>query len=255
MAPTRFLQRLFRPAITNMLKSIITEIRKNFRKFGCFDESIFKTEMKMASLLIREAEIISFEMKSQGVVDEIIDTVSNQAPSWKFLVKNISIDSANKTIDYDSLIHNFNEIVFILKKVPSLDSSVRLYKLRSLLWAYLYHIHEANCNMIFNIRHYNTGIICLILELRSGFFDNLSSDKEILYNLGLYLEKLYKNGKLQCTPIVKLLKKWSLQFYCKYVKVPKKVSSFFEMSLFSRKRQSQYNAPPNKLECQSACRT
>ena len=59
--------------------------------------------------MIKLAERTASELKSLGNNDRLIREFDDLVATWKYLIRNISIDFENKTIDYCSLLRTFNE--------------------------------------------------------------------------------------------------------------------------------------------------
>ena len=87
---------------SHALKWITNRIRDTFLHCCCCDESKFRAEMEIISHLVKFAEKTSSELKSLGINDEFVSRLNDQVVIWEYLTKNISIDFANKTIDYYS---------------------------------------------------------------------------------------------------------------------------------------------------------
>ena len=128
---------------SKVLKWISQKISSTFLGSRCSDESKFKTELEIISLLIRLAERTALELKSLGIKDEFINGFDGLAAIWKYLIRNISFDFDNKTIDYYSLFRTINEIRFIVKTDSSSNGpSLRISKRYALLWFYLRYIYN-----------------------------------------------------------------------------------------------------------------
>ena len=65
--------------------------------------------------MIETVERIHPELKSRGVDAIFVNNLDERIAIWKFLIKNISIDFNQHTVDYDSLFRTFNEIRYIIK--------------------------------------------------------------------------------------------------------------------------------------------
>ena len=133
----------------------------------CSDETKFKTELETISRMIKLAERTASELKSLGDNDKLISGYDDLVATWKYLIRNISIDFTNKTIDYYSLFRTFNEVSILIKTDSSSNGpSLHLSKRYALLWFYLRHIYNNNCNVIFDINHHHKAfIIYLVMEL------------------------------------------------------------------------------------------
>ena len=125
----------------------------------------------------------------------------------KYLIRNISIDFTNKTIDYYSLLRTFNEASILVKTDSSSNGpSLRLSKRYALLWFYLRHIYFNHCKVIFDIHHHHKiFIIYFIVEFRRRPWSYRIN--ELYPNMLRFLfEKLYKNGSPQLEPILELFR-------------------------------------------------
>ena len=63
---------------------------------NCSDETKFKTELETIFLVIKLAERTASELKSLGNNDKPISEFDNLVAIWKYLIRNISIDSKTK---------------------------------------------------------------------------------------------------------------------------------------------------------------
>ena len=103
---------------SKVLEWISRRIRWTLFNCSCSDESKFKTELETISLMIKSAERTASELKSLGNNDKLISGFDDLVATWKYLIRNISIDFTNKTIDYYSLLRTFNEVCILLKLIP-----------------------------------------------------------------------------------------------------------------------------------------
>ena len=224
----------------DVLWSMIFEIKRKF--FGCyfFEEALFKSELQIISTLIGVAEKIFFELKSYELNSETIGELSDQLAISKFLLKNISIDFVNKTIDYDSLFRTFNEIKLIFKANPpsSHKSPLRLAKLYSLLWLYMSRIRDSFCPAIFDQHHqHKTLIIYLIMGLWGNFYSKIHKfyPKSLILQLG----GLFGSDSLHLDHIMELVKEFNPRDDYGLLKITKGTFSFFELTRFLDDRPQQ----------------
>ena len=127
------------------LKWISNKIRRTFMGRWHNDKSEFDNRMKIVLLLINIAEETLSKLKPLEINDTRISGLEDIVTISKFLIKNISVDFDNKTIDYYSLFRTLNEISYMINadSTPS-KYSLCLSKRFALLWVYLNHIHRIN---------------------------------------------------------------------------------------------------------------
>ena len=220
---------------SNVLYWMSCKIRAIFLDCSYSDESKFKTELETISLMVKSGERTAFELKSLKINEELISRFSDLIAIWKYLIRNISIDFTDKTIDYYSLLRTFNEASILVKTdSSSIGPSLRLSKRYALLWFYLQYIYKHNCKFIFDIhRHHNVFIIYFIVELRSM---PLSCRSDELYPdmLRFLFEKLYKNGSPQLDPILELIRGewWCLELYRNWLGITREASNYSELVRF-----------------------
>ena len=94
----------------------------------------------------------------------LLNGFDDLAAIWRFLIRNISINFDNKTIDYYSLLRTFNEINFILRTDPSHSVSLCLSKRYALLWFYLRHTHESSSTAILKVYQFEASILYLLMK-------------------------------------------------------------------------------------------
>ena len=231
-----------------LLRWIYQEIRQIFINCCGSDESNFKSNMETISLMIKLAEKTSSDLSSQGINDKFISGFSDLAIIWKYLIENISLDFTNKTINYYSLFRTLNEIGFMVNRNSlSIVPNLRLTKRFALLWVYLRHIRVNSCNVIFQAHHpHNILVICIILEFWSGHIE-YNDDEFYPKRLGLIIENILKNGAPQFDFISEILgnqdPKWESYSLSCILDVPKKISSFIELTRFLSKNSFQYGYP------------
>ena len=148
--------------------------------------------------MIKLAERIAFKLKSLGNNDKLICGFDDLVAICKYLMRNISIDFTNKSIDYYSLLRTFNEASILVKTDSSSNGlSLRLSKRYALLWFYLHHIYNDDCNVIFDIHHHHKTFIIYLVMFVMEFWKRD-------YDWGI--NELYPN-KIRVT-IRKALRKW-----------------------------------------------
>ena len=198
------------------------------------DELIFKKKFEVASLMIETVERIYSQLKSRGVDDKFVNNLKDRIAIWKFLIKNISIDFSQKTIDYDSLFHTFYEIRYMIKMNLSSEKALHLSKLCSLLWYYLNRIYETHCSAIFESHHrYKPLIISLIKRVGDWLQESYLSGEFNSNRLSTYLKELYIDDLNHLNLSLEILETRNpndeVQFVMKNLR---KVSSFFELTRF-----------------------
>ena len=220
---------------SKVLKWISQKIRITFLLSRCSDESKFKTDLEIISLLIRLAERTAFELKSLGIKDDFINEFYGLAAIWKYLIRNISFDFDNKTIDYYSLFRTINELRFLANMdSSSISPPLRISKRYALLWFYMRYIYVNECAVIFGKQHYLNNInafsINLIMGLRHSFYNQNAN--ECPNELISQFEKLIKGGSLQKNVIKEILERFDLRRTCLLLGNPKNVSNFSELAYF-----------------------
>ena len=225
-----------------LLKWISERIRWAFFNCSCSEESKFKTQLEKISRMIKLAEETASELKSKGNNDRFISELVNLVATWKYLMRNISIDFENKTIDYYSLLRTFNEVSILIKTDSSSNGpSLRLFKRYALLWFYLRHICNTNCNMIFDIHHHQKiFIFYFVLEFwGSSFWFGVN---ELYPNqLRLLFEKLYENGLPQLEPILELFTEYNFEQSRHLLGVSKKISNYIELACSLNEGSKKYS--------------
>ena len=222
----------------NVLEWISQKIRGFFLYCSCSDESKFKTELETVSLMVKSAERTASELKSLGNSDKLIRGSDDLVAIWKYLIRNISIDFANKTIDYYSLFRTFNDVSILIKtdSFPN-GPSLRLSKRYALLWFYLHNIYYLNCNVIFHIHHHHKAfIVYLVME----FYKRTWGIYELYPNIIRYLfEKLYGNGSQQLDTILELFIVYNFENYRNWPGVSKNVSNYSELACYFTKNSDE----------------
>ena len=227
-----------------VLEWISLKIGPIFRNCRCSDETKFKTELETISLMVNSAQITALELKSLGNNDKLISRFDDLVATCKYLIRNISIDFTNKTIDYYSLLRTFNEAIILVKTDSSSNGpSLPLSKRYALLWFYLRHIQKNDCNVIFDIHHHHKAfIIYLVMELRVRSL--IYGISELYPNkLRFLFEKLYENGSQQLEPILELLRryKYKVKKNCISLGVSKKISNYSELDRFITESSKKYS--------------
>ena len=217
-----------------VLEWISQKIKCIFLYCSCSDETKFKTELETISLMVKTAESTASELKSLGNNDKLIRGSDDLVAIWKYLIRNISIDFTNKTIDYYSLFRAFNDVSILIKtdSFPN-GPSLRLSKRYALLWFYLHNIYYLNCNVIFHIHHHHKAfIVYLVME----FYKRTWGTYELYPNIIRYLfEKLYGNGSQQLDPILELFIGYNFENYRNWPGVSKNVSNYSELACYFNK--------------------
>ena len=215
---------------SKVLEWISDEIRWIFKRCCCFDQAKFNSEMQTISLLIKLAKKTSYELKSLGINDEIFKGLDNLIAIWNYLIRNISIDFVNKTIDFYSLIRTLNEIIFISQAGSSLsDPTKRLSKLYALIWIYLCHI-SYRCTAVFDMYRHKTLMIFLI----KNFDWSYDYTPNVFHpdHLQIQFERLNEVGLPALNDIARLLEEFGPpQIECIRLKIAKEVVSFAEVAL------------------------
>ena len=204
----RLTRQLFNPKFNprRILKSIAGEIRSIIQYSDYFNELKFKKRFEVASLMIETVEKIYPELKSRGVDDEFVNNLEERIAIWKFLIKNISIDFNEHTVDYDSLFRTFNEIRYIIKMNLSSEKASRLSKLCSLLWYYLNRIYNTHCLIIFDSHHHYKPLIISLIKKVGDWSRDMDSLGEFNSNrLSSYLKELYKDDLKHLNLSMKIL--------------------------------------------------
>ena len=192
--------------------------------------------------MIKSGEKTAFELRSQGNNDKLISEFNDLVVTCKYLIRNISIDFTNKTIDYYSLFRTLNEIIILIKTDSSSNgSSLRLSNRYSLLWFYLRQIFINNCSVIFDIHHHHKAfIIYLVMEFwtRSG----VCGVNELYPNsLRLLIERLYEKGSQQLYPISELLGIYQLKYDRNHLRAPEKISNYIELARSLSENSKKYS--------------
>ena len=227
---------------SKILKWISLEIKSIFLNFNCSDESQVKTQLKIISLMIKLAERTAFELKSLNINDKLIDGLSDTAITWDYLIRNISIDLDNKTINYHSLLRTFNEASILVKTdSSSIGPSLRLSKRYALLWFYLRHIYINHCKVIFDIHHHHKiFIIYFIVELwwrPLGSYNGLYPKQ-----LRLLFEELYENEPQQLVHhhILELLRVHNPWSDSNLLGISGKISNYIELGRLITESSKKY---------------
>ena len=207
-------------------------IREIFLYCSSSNEAKFNIEMETIYKLIDLAQRTLFELKSLCIRDVIVNEFDDRIAVWKYSVKNISIDFEHKSINYYSLFRTLNEIIFITKTIPTLNSpSLQLSERYFLLWIYLIHIHYNDCETVFQIHHHHRTLIVYFIMKFWGGFGLL--DVEFYPNrLSHLLERLYETGSPQLEPIVELLGENNPHYDCKSWGIQMFSISYLKLSSF-----------------------
>ena len=213
----------------DVLEWIKRKIRKTLLNCSCSDESKFKTELETISQMVKSAERTAFELKSLGNNDKLIGGFDDLIAIWKYLIRNISIDFTNKTIDYYSLFRTLNDISILVKTDSSSNGlSLRLSKRYALLWLYLRYIYLDN--EIFDIyHHHKANTIYLIMEFL-GRNHSYGINEFYPNKLRLLFEKLYENGSQKLKLILECLRVSNFERDRNWIGASKKISNYFELA-------------------------
>ena len=227
------------------LKGISQEIRKIFLNCSCSEEAKFKTELETISLLIKLAERASSKLKYLGITDKLVNEYDNLADVWKYLIRNISIDFENKTIDYCSLSRTINEICSINKADSSSSNGAKLClsKRYALFWLYLQHIYMNNCTVIIDSRHHYRALISYLI-MKLWFEFHVFNVNEFYPNLlRLLFEKLYENKSLKLVdPILELLRRYDPKLERTSLGASRKISNYSKLAHFLTEKSKRYNS-------------
>ena len=218
----------------NAFKKYITEAIANSLLECCdADESKYKTELGIASLLVEVAEVTSSELKFHGINDKCEIEFDNRIAVWKYLIKNISIDFARKTIDYDSLFHILREIRFIVKTNNYFKDFSRLAKPCTLFWLYIHHIYKTNCKAIFDLDHCHKSLV-ISLVMSIGRWSHLFGLCGVFKfePVSYYLVKICKTDSMQSNHIAEIFREYDPRHYCELLNVSTKILSFRRLTEF-----------------------
>ena len=219
---------------TEVLEWITQIIRWMLFNCSCSDETKFKTKLETISLMIKSAEWAATELKSLGNNYKLISGFDNLVATWKYLIRNISIDFTNKTIDCYSLFRTFNDVSILVKTDSSSNGpSLRLSKRYALLWFYLRYIFNNKCNVIFDIHHHHkTLIIYLFMEV-NGNGTCKNGINELYPNMLRFLfENLYENVPQKLEHIKKLVREYNLENYRNLLGVSRKILNYSDLARF-----------------------
>ena len=206
-------------------------MRRILLNCSCFNGSEFKAELETITQLVKSAEITSSGLKTLGIKDKLVNEFVDRVVIWKYLIRKISIDFENQTIDYHSLFRTINEIRFIIKTdSSSINPSLHLSKRYALLFLYLRHIFSKNCTVIFETHHQLKAFTINLIMDDALFYQG---DNEFFFpsRLRLQFEKIIKGGPWQLGVIKEILGKKDVQNYCFGLGI-KSVSSFVELTYF-----------------------
>ena len=226
-----------------VLKWISWKIRRTFFDCCYSDEEKFTTEMEKISRMIKLAEVTASELKSLGNNDKLINGFDDLVATWKYLMRNISIDFENKSIDYYSLLRTFNEVSILIKTDSSPNGpSLRLFKRYALLWFYLHHIYVTDCNMmIFDIHHHQKiFIFYFVLEFWDRPYCWIGVNELYPNQLILLFEKIYENGQPQIEPILELFREYNLEQSRHLLGVSKKPLNYIDLARSLSENSKKY---------------
>ena len=221
------------------LKCISRKIKGTLLNYSYSDESKFKSELETISLMIKFAERDILKLKSLGVKDVPLEGLDNWVAIWKYLVRNISIDFENKTIDYYSLFRTIYEIFLIVKTDSSPNGpSLCLSKRYALLWFYLQYIFENRCSIIFETHHrHKTLTIYFIMKFASYVYD---FEEFFPSPLRILFEKLGENEPQQLDLILELLRMKDLESDRRSLRISCKFPNYSELARFIVESSKKY---------------
>ena len=217
-----------RDCLSYMLRWISLEVKSTFECCCHSYGEAYKTNLETLSMLINLAERTIFELRALGINDALISEISDPISIWKFLVKNISIDFVNKTIEYYSLFRMLSEINFIIDKSPHSNSpNLQLSKRLALLYVYLRYIYLNLYDDIFDLphHHHRTSVIYLVMEfwgLRGHYSNGFYPER-----LMLQIENLNKSGSPRLNLFENIFEKVQTWTIFLFVKRSKENYEFF----------------------------
>ena len=218
---------------SKVLKWMSRRIRWTLFNCNCSDESKFNTEQETISLMVKSAERTAFELKYLGNNDKLISEFDDLAAICKYLIRNISIDFTNKTIDYYSLFRTLNEISILIKTDSSSNSPfLCLSKRYALLWFYLRQLYNNTYNEIFDIHHRHKAFIVYLVMLFRWNCYNCWGINELypITPLRLLFEKLYENGSQQLGPILEFFRGYNLELDRNLLGISEEISNYIELA-------------------------
>lgn len=223
------------------LKDMIREMERIFMGLSTYG-SKFENDIEISSFLIRTVER-NLPKLVHELTDKELEIMREKISIGKFLAKHTFTDSANKTVDYNSLFQTINELKTLIRTDElSEDSFKRQRKLLALLWFHLCKIQRLNCKAIFDLPHQNKAlIIYLVLKMQDNCPLLESNEDFYLEMLEIYLNDLYKSGSLNLEPMDEFLKGLNPNTYAKYIKAPKKISKYNEVTHFSYCKYFKFN--------------
>ena len=172
-------------------------------------------------------------MNSLGIEDKLVNGFTDLVVTCKYLIRNISFDFENQTIDHYSLFRTINEIRFLVNTDSSSNSPpLRISKLYALLWFYLRYIYENCCTEIFEAQHHLKAlVISLIMDFWPTLYPRVN---EFLFpiKLRLQFEKLIEGDSKQLSEIKKILGKYNFHIDCKLLGNPKNVRVLLNWFIF-----------------------
>ena len=168
-----------------------------------------------------------------------ISGFDNWVAIWKYLVRNISIDFENKTIDYHSLSRTIYEIFLIVKTDSSpIGPSLCLSKRYALLWFYLQYIYVNSCSIIFETHHrHKTLTIYFIIKFQSYvyYFGKFHPSP-----LRILFKKLSENEPQQLDHILELLRMKDPECDRRSLRISWKFPNYSELARFIVESSKKY---------------
>jgi hypothetical protein len=235
------------------MQGIVAYIERMFtHRF--IDEATINSKLEIAKFLIKLvqrtcAEIKFFEIDRRNEVD--IKKLKNRINVWEFLIKNVSIDFSEQSIDYQSFIRIFKEICHIVKAGSQSNiNTLRLSNLYALLWFYMHSIWFVDCNNIFKIYHQDKALVIYLIIRLWGEFRLYGYDfggEFYPHDLKLHVESLFYKRSLKLDPIINFLEKTDPQTHFKPFILPRKISSYKELRHLLECGNFQKSLNPSKL--------
>lgn len=224
-----------------LLLWILQEIRRIFKILDPSNEPKVKESLEMVTILIKVVERSTAKLKLLGIEDHYIYGLEESVKICKFLVKNISMDFPQKTIDFDSLFRVLNEIKVIkLSHNPKLHQS----ELFALLWIYMHHIWTPACMKIFDFYTQDCILIFdLILSCRDMFDGFYFCQDFYPHSMIFRLRQLKENGFAKFMFIGNLLMEFKKPLnFCKLLRIPREITSFLELARFIEYNPDTYDS-------------
>lgn len=200
------------------------------------DVLAFNSKLEIAKFLIKLvqrtwAEIKFFEIDRRNEIH--IKKLKNRINVWEFIIKNVSIDFSEQSIDYQSFLRIFTEICHIVKAGSQSNiNPLRLSNLYALLWFYMHSVWFVECTNIFNIYHQDKALVIYLIIRLWGEFRLYGYDfggEFYPHDLKFHVESLFSQRSLKLDPIINFLEKKDPQTYFKPFILPRKNSNYNEL--------------------------